>query len=276
MIIVLINLLFLISTNKDQNKLIENDNIIIEYEVDIVEETKKKNTYNIKFILTNKVKKPLYYVATYIKSEQKINSNDSKIFSEENNDIGDLGSNAPPPLSTSSYVDSGGAAKVDSESSSRVGGKKSSIQSKKNNETSLENKLVEYNLNNDLMRLHLDEARPSRFTILSSQEKIYFFNNREKINIPLPFDNITDKKIEQGLKEYNPVICEIPVEGLEINSALTTNAKKGINPDNFYLKFSKNEVYANSIKLELDKTFHLTIQSAIDKYEELQSVLKNN
>ena len=276
MINVLVNLLILISSFKDQNKLIENEYISVVYVVDLVEETKKKNTYNIKFKLTNKVNKPLYYVSSFIKSEQKINVTDPKIFSEENNDIGDLGSNAPPPLTSSSYVNSGGKAKVDSESSTKVGGKKTSIQSRKKVDVNKENKIVEYYLNNDLIRLHLDESRPSKFTILSSQEKIYFFNNREKIEIPIPFENMTNKIIDQGLKEYNPVICEIPVEGLEINSTLTTNVKKGINPDNFYLKFSKNEVYTNSIKLELDKTFHLTAQSAIEKYLELQSVLKNN
>ena len=276
MINVLVNLLILISSFKDQNKLIENEYISVVYVVDLVEETKKKNTYNIKFKLTNKVNKPLYYVSSFIKSEQKINITDPKIFSEENNDIGDLGSNAPPPLTSSSYVNSGGKAKVDSESSTKVGGKKTSTQSTKKVDINKENKIVEYYLNNDLIKLHLDESRPSKFTILSSQEKIYFFNNREKIEIPIPFENMTNKIIDQGLKEYNPVICEIPVEGLEINSTLTTNVKKGINPDNFYLKFSKNEVYTNSIKLELDKTFHLTAQSAIEKYLELQSVLKNN
>lgn len=276
MINVLINLLFLISSFKDQNKLIENEYISVVYVVDLVEETKKKNTYNIKFKLTNKVNKPLYYVSSFIKSEQKINISDPKIFSEENNDIGDVGSNAPPPLTQSAYVNSAGAVKVDSEPPTQVVDKRTLTKSTKKNNTNKENTIVEYYLNNDLIRLHLDESRPSKFTILSSQEKIYFFNNREKIEIPIPFENMTNKIIDQGLKEYNPVICEIPVEGLEINSTLTTNVKKGINPDNFYLKFSKNEVYTNSMKLELDKTFHLTAQSAIEKYIELQSVLKNN
>lgn len=276
MINVLINLLFLISSFKDQNKLIENEYISVVYVVDLVEETKKKNTYNIKFKLTNKVNKPLYYVSSFIKSEQKINVSDPKIFSEENNDIGDVGSNAPPPLTQSAYVNSAGAVKVDSEPPTQVVDKRTLTKSTKKNNTNKENTIVEYYLNNDLIRLHLDESRPSKFTILSSQEKIYFFNNREKIEIPIPFENMTNKIIDQGLKEYNPVICEIPVEGLEINSTLTTNVKKGINPDNFYLKFSKNEVYTNSMKLELDKTFHLTAQSAIEKYIELQSVLKNN
>lgn len=276
MITVLIKLLFLLSPSKDQNKLIENENISVEYVVDLIEKTKKKNTYNIKFILKNKVNKPLYYVSSFIKSEQKINVSDPKIFSEENNDIGDVGSNAPPPLYQSAYVNSAGAVKVDSEPPTQVVDKRTLTKSTKKDNTNTENKIVEYNLNNDLIRFNLDESRPSKFTILSSQEKIYFFKNREKIEIPISFENITNKIIDQGLKEYNPVICEIPVEGLEINSTLTTNVKKGINPDNFYLKFSKNEVYTNSIKLELEKSFHLTVQSAIDQYEELQSVLNNN
>jgi hypothetical protein len=276
MITLLLNLLFLISFNIDQNKLIENENISVVFEINLLEETKKKNTYSIKFILKNKVNKPLYYVASYIKSEKKINTIDNDIFKEEDNDIGDVGSNAPPPLSSSAYVNSGGAAKVDSESASRVGGKKLSTQSKKEEKVSSENTLIKYYLNNDLLRLHLEEARPSKFKILSPEERAYFFNNKEKINIPIPFNNITDKIIDKGLQEYNPVICVIPIEGLEINSRLTTNAKKGINPYDFYLKFSKNIVYTNSIKLELEKSFHLTVQSAIDKYEELQSVLNNN
>lgn len=276
MITVLIKLLFLLSPSKDQNKLIENENISVEYVVDLIEETKKKNTYNIKFILKNKVNKPLYYVSYYLKSKKKINTSNTEIFSEDINDVVEIGSFAPPPLTSSSYVNSGGAAKVDSESSTKVGGKKSSTQSKKEVNINTDNISVEYNLNNDLVRLHLEVARPSKFTILSNKERTYFFKNREKINVPISFDNITNKIIEQGLKEYNPLICEIPIEGLEINSTLTVNVKKGINPDDFYLQFSKNEVYTNSIKLELEKSFHLTVQSAIDQYEELQSVLNNN
>jgi len=278
MITVFIKSLFLIFALSDQNKLIENENISVEYVFNLVEETKKKNTYNIKFILKNKAQKPLYYVASYVKSETKISTNNLNLVSDKTDEIDDVGSNAPPPLSSSAYVDSGGAAKVDSESSSSVGGKKSSSTSKKDDIKTAQSTFVEYSLNNDLIMLNLEEAKPSKFTIFSSvkQDKIFFFNNREKINIPIAFDNITNQKIEVGLLDYDPVICVIPIEGLEINSTLITNVKKGINPEDFYLKFSKNIVFTNSIKLELEKSFHLSIESAIEKYKELQSVLKNN
>jgi len=278
MITVFIKSLFLIFPLYDQNKLIENENISVEYVFNLVEETKKKNTYNIKFILKNKTQKPLYYVASYVKSETKISTNNLNLVSDKTDEIDDVGSNAPPPLSSSAYVDSGGAAKVDSESSSKVGGKKSSSTSKKDDIKTAQSTSVEYLLNNDLIMLNLEEAKPSKFTIFSSvkQDKIFFFNNREKINIPIAFDNITNQKIEVGLLEYDPVICIIPIEGLEINSTLITNVKKGIDPEDFYLKFSKNIVFTKSIKLELEKSFHLSIESAIEKYKELQSVLKNN
>lgn len=278
MITVFIKSLFLIFALSDQNKLIENENISVEYVFNLVEETKKKNTYNIKFILKNKAQKPLYYVASYVKSETKISTNNLNLVSDKTNEIDDVGSNAPPPLSSSAYVDSGGAAKVDSESSSSVGGKKSSSTTKKDDIKTAQSTFVEYSLNNDLIMLNLEEAKPSKFTIFSSvkQDKIFFFNNREKINIPIAFDNITNQKIEVGLLDYDPVICVIPIEGLEINSTLITNVKKGIDPEDFYLKFSKNIVFTNSIKLELEKSFHLSIESAIEKYKELQSVLKNN
>ena len=278
MITVFIKSLFLIFALSDQNKLIENENISVEYVFNLVEETKKKNTYNIKFILKNKAQKPLYYVASYVKSETKISTNNLNLVSDKTDEIDDVGSNAPPPLSSSAYVDSGGAAKVDSESSSSVGGKKSSSTSKKDDIKTAQSTFVEYSLNNDLIMLNLEEAKPSKFTIFSSvkQDKIFFFNNREKINIPIAFDNITNQKIEVGLLDYDPVICVIPTEGLEINSTLITNVKKGIDPEDFYLKFSKNIVFTNSIKLELEKSFHLSIESAIEKYKELQSVLKNN
>ena len=278
MITVFIKSLFLIFALSDQNKLIENENISVEYVFNLVEETKKKNTYNIKFILKNKAQKPLYYVASYVKSETKISTNNVNLVSDKTDEIDDVGSNAPPPLSSSAYVDSGGAAKVDSESSSSVGGKKSSSTSKKDDIKTAQSTFVEYSLNNDLIMLNLEEAKPSKFTIFSSvkQDKIFFFNNREKINIPIAFDNITNQKIEVGLLDYDPVICVIPIEGLEINSTLITNVKKGIDPEDFYLKFSKNIVFTNSIKLELEKSFHLSIESAIEKYKELQSVLKNN
>ena len=278
MITVFIKSLFLVFALSDQNKLIENENISVEYVFNLVEETKKKNTYNIKFILKNKTQKPLYYVASYVKSETKISTNNLNLVSDKTNEINDVGSNAPPPLSSSAYVDSGGAAKVDSESSSSVRGKKSSSTSKKDDIKTAQSTFVEYSLNNDLIMLNLEEAKPSKFTIFSSvkQDKIFFFNNREKINIPIAFDNITNQKIEVGLLDYDPVICVIPIEGLEINSTLITNVKKGIDPEDFYLKFSKNIVFTNSIKLELEKSFHLSIESAIEKYKELQSVLKNN
>ena len=278
MITVFIKSLFLIFALSDQNKLIENENISVEYVFNLVEETKKKNTYNIKFILKNKAQKPLYYVASYVKSETKISTNNLNLVSDKTDEIDDVGSNAPPPLSSSAYVDSGGAAKVDSESSSSVGGKKSSSTSKKDDIKTAQSTFVEYSLNNDLIMLNLEEAKPSKLTIFSSvkQDKIFFFNNREKINIPIAFDNITNQKIEVGLLDYDPVICVIPIEGLEINSTLITNVKKGIDPEDFYLKFSKNIVFTNSIKLELEKSFHLSIESAIEKYKELQSVLKNN
>ena len=278
MITVFIKSLFLVFALSDQNKLIENENISVEYVFNLVEETKKKNTYNIKFILKNKAQKPLYYVASYVKSETKISTNNLNLVSDKTDEIDDVGSNAPPPLSSSAYVDSGGAAKVDSESSSSVGGKKSSSTSKKDDIKTAQSTFVEYSLNNDLIMLNLEEAKPSNFTIFSSvkQDKIFFFNNREKINIPIAFDNITNQKIEVGLLDYDPVICVIPIEGLEINSTLITNVKKGIDPEDFYLKFSKNIVFTNSIKLELEKSFHLSIESAIEKYKELQSVLKNN
>ena len=278
MITLFIKSLFLIFPLSDQNKLIENENISVEYVFNLVEETKKKNTYNIKFILKNKAQKPLYYVASYVKSETKISTNNLNLVSDKTDEIDDVGSNAPPPLSSSAYVDSGGAAKVDSESSSSVGGKKSSITSKKDDIKTTQNTFVEYSLNNDLIMLNLEEAKSSKFTIFSSvkQSKTFFFNNREKINIPIAFDNITNQKIEVGLLDYDPVICIIPIEGLEINSTLITNVKKGIDPEDFYLKFSKNIVFTNSIKLELEKSFHLSIESAIEKYKELQSVLKNN
>ena len=278
MITLFIKSLFLIFPLSDQNKLVENENISVEYVFNLIEETKKKNTYNIKFILKNKAQKPLYYVASYVKSETKISTNNLNLVSDKTDEIDDVGSNAPPPLSSSAYVDSGGAAKVDSESSSSVGGKKSSSTSKKDDIKTAQSTFVEYSLNNDLIMLNLEEAKPSKLTIFSSvkQDKIFFFNNREKINIPIAFDNITNQKIEVGLLDYDPVICVIPIEGLEINSTLITNVKKGIDPEDFYLKFSKNIVFTNSIKLELEKSFHLSIASAIEKYKELQSVLKNN
>ena len=107
MITILLNLLLLIFLSKDQNKLIENENISVMYVIDLIEETKKKKTYNIKFILKNKANKPLYYVASYEKSQKKISTSESGLFSEDDNEIADIGSNAL--RSSSAYVDSGGA-----------------------------------------------------------------------------------------------------------------------------------------------------------------------
>ena len=57
---------------------------------------------------------------------------------------------------------------------------------------------------------------------------------------------------------------------------LETNKKNGLDVEKLSLGFSKDTYYSNKIKLQLDKNFHLSIEEAIKKYNELQKILKDS
>ncbi len=271
---------FGISLN-NQNQSIENDFIRVSVSFQLKEQTKKKNIYDVDFIVQNKSDKPLYYVSRYAKSESLNTQNNVNINSANNNieDIDPIESAAPPPLTSSDYVDSGGSKKLESGSTQRGGGRKISDQKNKKEEDN-KNEIIEFDyiLSNELFELYLNESRTSKFTLdpLKNFEKPYFFKNKEKFFVKIKFNNLTENIIELKKGIYNPVICVIPTEGLSLKSRLETNKKNGLDVDKLTLIFSKDIYYSNKIKLQLDKNFHSSIDEARSKFLEKQSVLQNN
>ena len=263
---------------KNQNHILENDFMIINISFKLKEETKKKNIYNVDFLVQNKSNMPLYYVSRYTKSESKEAQNNFNLNSNNDNidDVDPVESGAPP-LSSSAYVDSGGAKKVDDTGSSQRGGGRKISDQKNDKEAIDKNEIIEYNyiLSNELFELYLNESKTSKFT-LNQLEKPFYFKNKEEFRVKIKFDNSTENIIDIKKGSYNPVICVIPTEGLSLKSTLETNKKNGLDVDKLSLIFSKDIYYSNKIKLQLDKNFHSSIEEAKAKFLEMQSVLQNN
>ncbi len=266
---------------QNQNHIVENEFIRVNVTFKLIEQTKKKNIYDVDFLVQNKGNEPLYYVSRYTKLESVINQNNLNINSSNDNidDIDLIESSAPPPLSSSAYVDSGGAKKIESGSPEKVGGRKISDQ-KNEKEVNDKNQIIEfdYNLSNELFELYLNESRTSKFTLdpSKSPEKSYYFRNKEEFSVKIRFYNLTENIIDIKKGNYNPVVCVIPTEGLSLKSTLETNKKNGLDVEKLTLIFSKDIYYSNKIKLQLDKNFHSSIDEAKAKFLEMQSVLENN
>lgn len=267
---------------QNQNHIVENEYIRVNVTFKLIEQTKKKNIYDVDFLVQNKVNEPLYYVSRYTKSESVNNQNNFDINSSNDNidDSDFIESSAPPPLSSSAYVDSGGAKKVDDTGSSQRGGRRKISDQKNDKEVIDKNDIIEYNYNlgNELFELYLKESRTSKFTLNPSKspEKPYYFRNNEEFNVKIRFDNLTENVIDINNGNYNPVVCVIPIDGLSLKSILETNKKNGLDVEKLSLGFSKDTYYSNKIKLQLDKNFHLSIEEAIKKYNELQKILKDS
>ena len=78
--------------------------------------------------------------------------------------------------------------------------------------------------------------------------------------------------VQDDIIDGSPIICKIPPEGLFYNSKIEISKKTNQKPDEFFLLFTKDEIYVNKMKLLIDKTFHLDLNEAIEKYNELQKI----
>lgn len=282
-----INLLAFISSLilSVSNNFIENDLFSVEMSFSLVEETKKKDIYEINFVIVNKINNPLYYVASYEKSSSysQPNNLDENIDTNKDVDssISDSDPSAPPPLFTSAYQESFGVAKVDSEPA-----RTSSSNKVITNESKLTNKKksisqdLNFILQNDFFKLNLKNSKNAKFfsDIDQNPMKPNFIKNKEEFQLGIKFDNLTEKEVNiyKDISAYNPIICQIPVDGLVKKTILETNKKNGVNPNDFFLTFSKNKINISKLSLELDMTFHKTIDEAVDKFLELQKVLKES
>lgn len=282
-----INLLAFISSLilSVSNNFIENDLFSVEMSFSLVEETKKKDIYEINFVIVNKINNPLYYVASYEKSSSysQPNNLDENIDTNKDVDssISDSDPSAPPPLFTSAYQESFGVAKVDSEpartsSSNKVIANESKLTNKKKSIS----QDLNFILQNDFFKLNLKNSKNAKFfsDIDQNPMKPNFIKNKEEFQLGIKFDNLTEKEVNiyKDISAYNPIICQIPVDGLVKKTILETNKKNGVNPNDFFLTFSKNKINISKLSLELDMTFHKTIDEAVDKFLELQKVLKES
>lgn len=282
-----INLLAFISSLilSVSNNFIENDLFSVEMSFSLVEETKKKDIYEINFVIVNKINNPLYYVASYEKSSSysQPNNLDENIDTNKDVDssISDSDPSAPPPLFTSAYQESFGVAKVDSEPA-----RTSSSNKVITNDSKLTNKKksisqdLNFILQNDFFKLNLKNSKNAKFfsDVDQNPMKPNFIKNKEEFQLGIKFDNLTEKEVNiyKDISAYNPIICQIPVDGLVKKTILETNKKNGVNPNDFFLTFSKNKINISKLSLELDMTFHKTIDEAVDKFLELQKVLKES
>lgn len=282
-----INLLAFISSLilSVSNNFIENDLFSVEMSFSLVEETKKKDVYEINFVIVNKVNNPLYYVASYEKSSSYSQPNNSDENIDINNDVDSSmpqsDQSAPAPLFTSAYQESLGVLKVGSEPA-----RTSSSNKVITNESKLTNKKksisqdLNFILQNDFFKLNLKNSKNAKFfsDVDQNPMKPNFIKNKEEFQLGIKFDNLTEKEVNiyKDISAYNPIICQIPVDGLVKKTILETNKKNGVNPNDFFLTFSKNKINISKLSLELDMTFHKTIDDAIDKFLELQKVLKES
>ena len=274
----ILNVGFLLKNSK--SIVIETDYIKVESSFVLVESTKKKEVYDITFNVTNKIGKDLFYVANYIKSKeyiQEYNKNkDQKLNDQGNFEV----SSAPPPLSTSEYVESGGAMKVGTGSIKSSGGRSNNIENKIDEGNSNPKEIFNYSLENNFFEIIIPPSKNLRFIsdLEKTPNKAVFFNTRVKKPHPIFFKNESDKRIQISdvENEFDPIVCIIPVQGLSKLSRFEISKKSGPKPADFEIVFSKNIVYSNKTKLLLDKTFHLSIEEAIMKYKELQKILNEN
>lgn len=274
----ILNVGFLLKNSK--SIVIETDYIKVESSFVLVESTKKKEVYDITFNVTNKIGKDLFYVANYIKSKeyiQEYNKNkDQKLNDQGNFEV----SSAPPPLSTSEYVESGGAMKVGTGSIKSSGGRSNNIENKIDEGNSNPKEIFNYSLENNFFEIIIPPSKNLRFIsdLEKTPNKAVFFNTRVKKPHPIFFKNESDKRIQISdvENEFDPIVCIIPIQGLSKLSRLEISKKSGPKPADFEIVFSKNIVYSNKTKLLLDKTFHLSIEEAIMKYKELQKILNEN
>ena len=266
---------------QDQNHFIENDFFKVESEWNLTENTKKKSIYEVTFRVINKTGINIYYVSTFSKSDTKVESPSFQQNNFETDNVDDMATNAPPPVSSSAYVDSGGAMKVGTGSSQRGGGRKTSdkIEVNQNNEIPV-SESENFEFNNSIIEINFDNAKNLKIIPdpTNNPGKSFYFNNKGEGKQSIKFSNLTDNKVQSAdsPSNYDPIVCIIPADGLEKKLIFEINKKSGQKPDDFFLTFTKNIAYSNNTKLVLDKTYHNSIEEAIKKYLELQSILKNN
>ena len=274
-----ITVLSLIFVNNDKS--IENKFIRVETSWYLIEETKKKYIYEVTFHIKNKEGKNIYYIGSKVKNF--IKTNESNSFSSEPNEVEtgnlkDQGSKVTTAVQKgSSYVDSGGAKSVGDQSSLSGGssGRTDLTERKPRKLTESSTKLNSYDISTHFFSFNNNNPKNLKFSLFDKNQKTILLGSpsTEKFSFFIPLDNIFE--LEYGL-DNSPIICLIPPEGITQKSRIEISKRTNQKQSEFNLAFTKDEVYANKIKLLLDKTFHLSLDEAIKKYTDLQKILNES
>ena len=262
---------------------IENEFVRVETKWNLYEETKKKLIYEVSFNIINKKESEIYYTASKVKNIQSINNMNSSSEDVSNetfdNSRNQAGSKVTTAVQTgSSYVDSGGSKSVDDQSSLSGGGAgRSDVTDRKSIKKNDINQkpTISYNVFTHFFSLNNSNPKNLKFLFMGEDEKIInlISDSQETFSYSIPLNNLIDI---DGSSVDKPFICKIPIDGLVIKSRIEISKRTNQKPEEFDLKFTKDEVYAGKIKLLLDKTFHSSIEDAITKYKELQKILNES
>ena len=278
-LIYFLTVLSLIFVNNDKS--IENKFIRVETSWYLIEETKKKYIYEVTFHIKNKEGKNVYYIGSKVKNF--IKTNESNSFSSEPNEVEtgnlkDQGSKVTTAVQKgSSYVDSGGAKSVGDQSSLSGGssGRTNLTERKPRKLKESSTKLNSYDILTHFFSFNNNNPKNLKFTLFDKNQKTILLRSQstEKFSFFIPLDNIFE--LEYDL-DNSPIICLIPPEGIAQKSRIEISKRTNQKQSEFNLAFTKDEVYANKIKLLLDKTFHLSLDEAIKKYTDLQKILNES
>lgn len=274
-----LTVLSLIFVNNDNS--IENKFIRVETSWHLIEETKKKYIYEVTFQIKNKEGQNVYYIGSKVKNF--IKTNESNSFSSEPNEVEtgnlkDQGSKVTTAVQKgSSYVDSGGAKSVGDQSSLSGGssGRTNLTERKPRKLKESSTKLNSYDILTHFFSFNNNNPKNLKFTLFDKNQKTILLRSQstEKFSFFIPLDNIFELEYEL---DNSPIICLIPPEGIAQKSRIEISKRTNQKQSEFNLAFTKDEVYANKIKLLLDKTFHLSLDEAIKKYTDLQKILNES
>ena len=262
---------------------IENEFIRVETKWSLYEETKKKFIYEVSFNIINKKDSEIYYTASKVKNLQNFDINNTTPNEVSDQNLDDSRSQDNSKITTavqagSSYVSSGGSKTVGDQSSLSGGGSgRTDITERKlikKNEVN-QKPAISYNILTHFFSLNNSNSKNLKFLFMGDDEKItnLISDSQETFSYSIPLNNLIDI---EGSSIDKPLICKIPTDGLVIKSRIEISKRTNQKPEEFYLEFTKDEVYVGKIKLLLDKTFHSSIEEAISKYKELQKILNEN
>ena len=262
---------------------IENEFIRVETKWSLYEETKKKFIYEVSFNIINKKDSEIYYTASKVKNLQNFDINNTTPNEVSDQNLDDSRSQDNSKITTavqagSSYVSSGGSKTVGDQSSLSGGGSgRTDVTERKlikKNEVN-QKPAISYNILTHFFSLNNSNPKNLKFLFMGDDEKItnLISDSQETFSYSIPLNNLIEI---DGSSIDKPFICKIPIDGLVIKSRIEISKRTNQKPEEFDLKFTKDEVYAGKIKLLLDKTFHSSIEDAITKYKELQKILNES